>query len=147
MLKGSDTSTAESGSEAEDIASPKAIKSYSQLRLTPVREEAKIAGKPGYVGSFAGYDEYVPMVDKAVDAGWKKQASLQMPSASKGTLSQPVTSKAPEGIRARVFVALMAFFMTLLTCFPSVASRVTKRLPDASCYHGLNNPEDRKSVV
>lgn len=38
-MKGSDTSTAESGSEAEDISSPKATKSYSQLRLTPVREE------------------------------------------------------------------------------------------------------------
>lgn len=38
-MKGSDTSTAESGSEAEDIASPKMTKSYSQLRLTPVREE------------------------------------------------------------------------------------------------------------
>lgn len=39
QVKGSDTSTAESGSEAEEIASPKAIKSYSHLRLTPVREE------------------------------------------------------------------------------------------------------------
>ena len=39
QVKGSDTSTAESGSEAEDVTSPKALKSYSHLRLTPVREE------------------------------------------------------------------------------------------------------------
>ncbi len=39
QVKGSDTSTAESGSETEDITSPKAMKSYSHLRLTPVREE------------------------------------------------------------------------------------------------------------
>ncbi|XP_022763234.1 phosphatidylinositol/phosphatidylcholine transfer protein SFH8-like isoform X2 [Durio zibethinus] len=81
MLKGSDTSTAESGSEAEDIASPKAMKSYSQLRLTPVHEEAKVIGKTSYAGNFSGYDEYVPMVDKAVDSSWKKQTSLLRPAS------------------------------------------------------------------
>lgn len=138
MLKGSDTSTAESGSEAEDIASPKALKSYSHLRLTPVREEAKVVGKPSYVSNYSGYDEYIPMVDKAVDASWKKQASLQRPSSSKGALPQPATSKTPEGFRARVVIALMAFFMTILAFFQSVAYRVTKKLPNASCNHVQN---------
>ncbi|KAJ4716562.1 Phosphatidylinositol/phosphatidylcholine transfer protein [Melia azedarach] len=141
MLKGSDTSTAESGSEAEDIASPKAMKNYSHLRLTPVREEAKVVGKPSYAGTFSGYDEYVPMVDKAVDAGWKKQSALQRSSASKGTLPQPSTLKNPEGMHARIWVAIVAFFMTLLTLFRTVAYRVTKRLPDTSSNCIQNIPE------
>jgi hypothetical protein len=46
--------------------------------------QAKVVGKVGYGVSFSGYDEYVPMVDKVVDAEWKKQASIQRPSVSKG---------------------------------------------------------------
>jgi hypothetical protein len=46
--------------------------------------QAKVVGKTSFAGSFPGYDEYVPMVDKAVDASWKKQASLQRPCTSKG---------------------------------------------------------------
>lgn len=39
-MRGSDTSTAESGSEADDATSPKALRSYiSHPKLTPVREE------------------------------------------------------------------------------------------------------------
>ncbi|KAL8553177.1 hypothetical protein ACS0TY_001718 [Phlomoides rotata] len=85
MLKGSDTSTAESGSEAEDIASPKANRNYSHFRLTPVREEAKAIGTTGKFVSFSGYDEYVPMVDKAVDSVSKKQKSPEKLNISKGT--------------------------------------------------------------
>ncbi|GMI74503.1 hypothetical protein like AT2G21520 [Hibiscus trionum] len=131
MLKGSDTSTAESGSEAEEIASPKAMKSYSQLRLTPVREEAKVIGKTSYAGKFSGYDEYVPMVDKAVDSTWKKQTSLQRLSTPKGALMLPETPKAPEGILTRIMLTIMAFLMTLYTLLHSVSCRITRKLPDA----------------
>ncbi|XP_047253880.1 phosphatidylinositol/phosphatidylcholine transfer protein SFH6 isoform X7 [Capsicum annuum] len=93
-VKGSDTSTAESGSEAEDITSPKAVRNYSHLRLTPVREEAKGIGMPGYSANFSGYDEYVPMVDKAVDSVLKKQTSFQKFSISKGMLP-PTDSEKP----------------------------------------------------
>ncbi|XP_061978400.1 phosphatidylinositol/phosphatidylcholine transfer protein SFH8-like isoform X2 [Populus nigra] len=140
-FKGSDTSTAESGSEAEDITSPKTLKSYSHLRLTPVREEAKVVGKAGgYGGSFPGYDEYVPMVDKAVDAGWKNPAANQRP-VSKATITLPNTEKTPEGVRVRIFIAVMAFFMTLLTLFRSLAFQVTKRLPRTLSDCDQSSPE------
>ncbi|XP_055815682.1 phosphatidylinositol/phosphatidylcholine transfer protein SFH8 isoform X3 [Solanum dulcamara] len=128
QVKGSsDTSTAESGSEAEDIASPKAVRSYSHLRLTPVREEAKAIGMPGYTPNFPGYDEYVPMVDKAVDSAWKKEPSLQRPSIPKADSQKPV-----EGLHARVLGLLMAFFMTVVVLFRSITCRVTKKLQGAS---------------
>ncbi|KAK8518756.1 hypothetical protein V6N13_017972 [Hibiscus sabdariffa] len=130
MLKSGDTSTAESGSEAEEIASPKAMKSYSQLRLTPVREEAKVNGKTSYAGKFSGYDEYVPMVDKAVDSTWKKQTSLQRLSTPKGALVLPETRKAPEGFLARIMLTIMAFLMTLNTLLHTVSCRITGKLPD-----------------
>ncbi|XP_019165410.1 PREDICTED: phosphatidylinositol/phosphatidylcholine transfer protein SFH8-like isoform X2 [Ipomoea nil] len=127
MVKGSDTS-AESGSEAEEIASPKAKRSFSQLRLTPVREEARVIGTT----IISGFDEYVPMVDKAVDSGLKKQSYLQKPYVPKATLSPPVTQNTPDGLHARILGALMAFFMAVFMLFRSVVSCITKKLPDAS---------------
>ncbi|CAA7020630.1 unnamed protein product [Microthlaspi erraticum] len=132
-IKGSDTSTAESGSEAEDVVvSPKAVKSYSHLRLTPVREEAKIgAGETSFAGSFAGYDEYIPMVDKAVDATWKvKPATSNRVPSKAGARITPNVPKDQESFSARILVFFMAFVMSILTFFRTVTDRVvTKELP------------------
>ncbi|KAJ8767254.1 hypothetical protein K2173_013651 [Erythroxylum novogranatense] len=132
MVKGSDTSTAESGSEAEDISSPKALKSYSHLRLTPVREETKVVGKASYAGNFSGYDEYVPMVDKPVDSGWKKQTSVQTPPVPKVTPTLPDTQKTPEGTPGEIFAAFMTLLLTIFTFFRTLAMRITKGLPSNS---------------
>lgn len=43
QIRSSDTSTAESGSEVEEIASPKATRSYIQPKLTPVCEEVSVS--------------------------------------------------------------------------------------------------------
>lgn len=44
-----------------------------------------MVGATSYAGQFSGYDEYVPMVDKAVDSVLKKQASMpKPPSVPKG---------------------------------------------------------------
>lgn len=42
QVRSSDTSTAESGSEVEEMASPKSSRSYLQSRLTPVSEEVRV---------------------------------------------------------------------------------------------------------
>ncbi|KAF3446353.1 hypothetical protein FNV43_RR11532 [Rhamnella rubrinervis] len=126
MVRSSDTSTAESGSEVEEMASPKSSRSYVQSRLTPVCEEARMAGKTSNVGGFSEYDEYVPMVDKAVDAGSEKQMSHPNQSVSGGPTSLPTVEKAPEGI----WVLILAFFLTLITYIRSAALRLTKKLPD-----------------
>ncbi|KAJ8641364.1 hypothetical protein MRB53_018058 [Persea americana] len=150
VVKGGDTSTAESGSEAEEIASPKAIRSYvSQARLTPVREEAKMAGRAG----FLDFDEYVPMVDKAVDSGWKKEVSHQKLPSPRGItenfieisnpgIRPPLNShKPPEGYRAQVLQVLAAFFMTLFALFRSVVYRVRKKLPNGSSEYDQNQTQ------
>ncbi|XP_047309234.1 phosphatidylinositol/phosphatidylcholine transfer protein SFH6-like isoform X2 [Impatiens glandulifera] len=133
MLRGSDTSTAESGSEAEEMSSPKATRTYTHLRLTPVREEAKVIGKASYAGSF-GYDEYVPMVDKAVDAEWKRQPSFQNLYPSKELYRQIANEKAPEEKRGWILVLLMTFFMTMLAMFKWVTTGVTKKICETKSY-------------
>ncbi|XP_028767946.1 phosphatidylinositol/phosphatidylcholine transfer protein SFH6-like [Neltuma alba] len=140
QVKGSDTS-AESGSEAEDIASPDAMKSYSHLRLTPVREEAKVVAETSYAGSLSAYDEYVPMVDKSVDASWKKQPSPQMSCTSEGLPPLADIQTTPDGIRTRIWVALTLFFLTLLTFFQSVARRVANKLPTILANDGQSTSE------
>nr|XP_043623121.1 phosphatidylinositol/phosphatidylcholine transfer protein SFH8-like [Erigeron canadensis] len=139
VLRSSDTS-AESGSEADDIASPKAMRSYSHLRLTPVREEAK-TGATSYAGQFSVYDEYVPMVDKAVDSGWKKQPSTPKPYDLRATLIEPTAQKGPEKLHSQIWLMLVAFFMTVFTLFNSAMSRVTKKLPDSPSEDTQNAQE------
>ncbi|KAK9108906.1 hypothetical protein Sjap_016966 [Stephania japonica] len=131
-IRGGDTSTAESGSEAEEISSPKAMKTYVNPRLTPVREEAKISAKAVYPGGVAEYDEYIPMVDKAVDAGWKKEVTQQRSFIARGQPPVPDTQKSPEGIQARIYAMIMTLIMMFFAYFHSLTSRVNKKLSHTS---------------
>ncbi|KAM0011103.1 putative CRAL-TRIO lipid binding domain, CRAL/TRIO domain, CRAL/TRIO domain superfamily [Helianthus debilis subsp. tardiflorus] len=142
MLRSGDTS-AESGSEADDMASPKAMRSYSHLKLTPVHEEAKTIGATSYPGQSSGYDEYVPMVDKAVDSGWKNQPSNPTPCDPRGTgtLTEPAAQKGPEQFYSRIWVMLLAMFMTIFTLFSSVMSRVTKKVADSPSEVAQNSED------
>ncbi|KAG0462741.1 hypothetical protein HPP92_021217 [Vanilla planifolia] len=132
-IKSSDTSTAESGSEAEDINSPKITRSYiSNTQLAPVHEEAKIIGiaTPSIVSS--DFDDCVPMVDKTVDAGWRNNTSKQKFGYPKDDLPRRAHLQKAEGVKERFMVMLITFFFTLFTTLRSVTSSLTKKLPQRS---------------
>ncbi|KAL9303255.1 hypothetical protein ACSQ67_020518 [Phaseolus vulgaris] len=78
---GSDTSTGESGSEVEDIASPKPCGNCISPMLAPVYEEARLVGKASHGGRLV---EYVPIVDKAIVV--EKQATSRKLLCSTGYL-------------------------------------------------------------
>ncbi|KAI8548868.1 hypothetical protein RHMOL_Rhmol07G0307600 [Rhododendron molle] len=82
MIKSGDDS-AESGSEAEEIASPKATKTNPEPRLTLALEEGRVVGNADSRGSLSGHDEHVPVINEAVDGGREERMSLQEPDASR----------------------------------------------------------------
>ncbi|KAK3022078.1 hypothetical protein RJ639_045922, partial [Escallonia herrerae] len=85
IIKCSDTSTAESGYEAEEIVSVELRNSYPDPKSTPVWvcEDSNFNGEVKFADGFSEYEEDVRVVDKAVDAIWNEKA-LPEPHASSG---------------------------------------------------------------
>uniref|UniRef100_A0A453N760 CRAL-TRIO domain-containing protein n=1 Tax=Aegilops tauschii subsp. strangulata TaxID=200361 RepID=A0A453N760_AEGTS len=138
-VRGSDTSTAESGSEAEDVTSPKALRSYiSHPKLTPVREEVKMIRATSFSTRMPEYD--VPVVDKAVDATWKRELPRKVPVPPKDS-SLATTTKASNRSLDQIIPALMAFVIAIVTLLRSVKDVATKRLADK------NESDEQSSAV
>ncbi|XP_008811091.2 phosphatidylinositol/phosphatidylcholine transfer protein SFH8-like [Phoenix dactylifera] len=134
-IKGGDTSTAESGSEAEDIASPKAPGNYSSNpQLTPVLEEGKMVGNASLSVGSPEFQECVPMVDKAIDSSWNREASSQFHFAPKGLFSLIDVCKHHQEVRAQIVTWLTAIIMTLFTLLRSITSHVTKKFPERKTF-------------
>lgn len=129
QIRSSDTSTGESGSEVEDITSPKASGNYTNPRLTPVHEEARLAGRAGLSAGLPEYDEYVPMVDKTVDVTWKeKQVSTKNSHGS--TEKYLSRTGGSDGNRVYIWAIIIGFFVAIFTFARSIAFRMTKRIKD-----------------
>ncbi|XP_020597107.1 phosphatidylinositol/phosphatidylcholine transfer protein SFH6-like [Phalaenopsis equestris] len=140
-VKGGDSSTAESGSEVDNITSLKLVKpSVSYNRLTPVQEFPKMIGKGTHPLRFSEPDEHIPVVDKAVDAVWIKQASNRSsPLKGEACLADP--HKSPDGARAQVLACIVTIAMTLLTLFRAATSFATKKLQQANCESHWHDAE------
>ncbi|BAT82784.1 hypothetical protein VIGAN_03284700 [Vigna angularis var. angularis] len=138
-IRSSDTSTAESGSEVEDITSPKASGNYTNPRLTPVHEEARLIGKANLSGGFSEYDEFIPMVDKAVDLGWKeKQVTTQNSKSS--TENFLLRTGKSGGKCAHIWIVIVGFFVGIFALARSLAFHVTKRIKDTKFDSTKNTP-------
>ncbi|XP_027368118.1 phosphatidylinositol/phosphatidylcholine transfer protein SFH8-like isoform X2 [Abrus precatorius] len=138
-IRSSDTSTAESGSEVEDVTSPKASGNYTNPRLTPVHEEARLIGRAGNSGGFSEYDEYVPMVDKAVDIGWKEKQVTTQNSYGSTEIFLLRTGRS-DGNRAYIWAIIVGFFVAICAIARSLAFRVTKGIQDSKSDSAQNMP-------
>ncbi|KAK2660575.1 hypothetical protein Ddye_007108 [Dipteronia dyeriana] len=137
-IQSCDTSAAESGSEVEEFSSPKQSGSYLHTRLTPVCEEPRVVvGKASCVGGFSEYDEYVPVIDKAVDMGWKKRETYY---STRGGHFQPIIHKFPERICDRIWLMLVAFFVTFITLVRSLVFRDSEQHVVSDSAHHITNP-------
>ncbi|KAL1209372.1 Phosphatidylinositol/phosphatidylcholine transfer protein SFH4 [Cardamine amara subsp. amara] len=119
-MKASDTSTAESGSELEDMTSPKTNMNNHIPKLTPVSENIKVNGKRSRT-VLSEYEDCVPMVDKVVDVAWKPQ---EMSNAYEGPKSTSSLGKL--GTVSHMWRWLTAFFINIFTILASLALLQTK---------------------
>ncbi|ESW32721.1 hypothetical protein PHAVU_001G012100 [Phaseolus vulgaris] len=138
-IRSSDTSTAESGSEVEDITSPKASGNYTNPKLTPVHEEARLIGRASLSGGFSEYDEFIPVVDKAVDLGWKEK---QVTTDNKKSLTEKFLLRTGKsgGKCAHIWVVVVGFFVAIFTIARSLAFHVPKRIKDTESDSAKNTP-------
>ncbi|THU44790.1 hypothetical protein C4D60_Mb02t11070 [Musa balbisiana] len=106
----------------------------------PQYPTAKMVKAASFSSGFPEYDEYVPMVDKAVDGGWKKEVSNKRLYASKGQCSNPETHKSPQGVQAQIVQFLVTIIVYLFTLVCSVSSCVSKRLHDEVSERDQHDP-------
>lgn len=110
-VKGIDTPTFVSGYKADEISSPRATNGFSEQSPSPSSTEV-VAERPFLC------NEDVPVVDKAVDAEWKKQETLQV-NTSRGAM--PIGA-----LIAQFWANFVAFFMVLFSFMCSVRCLVAK---------------------
>ncbi|CAN1142090.1 Polyamine oxidase 2 [Linum perenne] len=101
-VKGSDSCAAESGSEAEDIFSPKENPFMNDhiWSFCILKTKAKIMGKENHLSSFLGFDEYIPIFDKVVETllGMSKQLFRSSKCPKVMSVSAATTATVPEAL-------------------------------------------------
>lgn len=120
-VRDGDTSTAESGSDVEDVISPIKGRDAGTARLTPVYEEGKITG-------YSGNDDVGPLVDKAVDGGWKgKEFGCKAPYSKETLLFKVENEYHRESSFGWIRAVLVTFLVKCLAFSRVIAVDVERR--------------------
>ncbi|KAK9113067.1 hypothetical protein Scep_020586 [Stephania cephalantha] len=98
--------------------------------LSPVHEEIQMNN--GKFTSFE-YDDFIPMVDKSMDASWNKLVNHDNLALSKGFYSVHDPCKMPEGFSTQILGGIMAFVMGIVTMV-RLTRNMPKKLVDANLY-------------
>jgi len=114
---GCDSSTRETGLDSHHVRShaSKVPREYIEHpQLSPVHEEAQINQN---CPSDYEYDDFIPMVDKTVDATWHKVEENDKLAVSKvaGYFPMHDPCKGPEGISNHIFSGIMTLVMGIVT--------------------------------
>ncbi|KAF8024301.1 hypothetical protein BT93_F1477 [Corymbia citriodora subsp. variegata] len=136
MINDGAAAAAASGSEVDDITSPRAERSYIVPDVTPFSEEVKMTSKGTSVGNLTGNDESSPMIDEAVD-----QNSGITDSISGGMIPVPGIDEHGGGTYTRVHAALVACFMLILAFARSVRYHLIEKTSSSMFNSTCRNPE------
>ncbi|XP_017699399.2 phosphatidylinositol/phosphatidylcholine transfer protein SFH12-like isoform X2 [Phoenix dactylifera] len=132
-LKRQDSFCGETILAADDVRplSPRMSRLIEHPHLSPVREEVVQSAKKCFPTPDADVD-YIPMVDKAVDASWSKEVMDEKQLAlSKGVYSLSDVYKGPDGFSNHILAGVMAFVMGIVTML-RVTRVVPKKIVDAA---------------
>ncbi|KAF6144221.1 hypothetical protein GIB67_004894, partial [Kingdonia uniflora] len=136
--------------KADTIIDKHDMQSYSPLigkdyrvgsQLSPVHEEAKLRQRS--CRNAYKYDDFMPMVDKSVDANWNHMIPNDQLDIPKDCYSTQGTCKAHGGISSQIFSGMMAFLMGIVAMI-RLTRNMPKKLTDANLYSSevycLDNP-------
>uniref|UniRef100_A0A1D1Z8N4 Sec14 cytosolic factor n=1 Tax=Anthurium amnicola TaxID=1678845 RepID=A0A1D1Z8N4_9ARAE len=107
--------------------SPKVPREFIEHpQLSPVHEDVQ-SGRGTFPTPY-GYDDYIPMVDKAVDASWKKDLFDEKFAITKSAFTMADVHKTPEAFSNQILAGVMAFVMgifTMLRLTRSIQHKIT----------------------
>lgn len=120
-----DLSTAESGSDVDEVISPQGSITHHDPKLTPVHEEVRTIvnerTSENAIESRGG--DYIPVVDKAIDGGWGGNLTLKNSNPTKRNLGVAIWKASFCKVLYGLVAVLVAVALSFLAGFSHIRRR------------------------